>query len=64
MTRPEYQSLRLKNDLFWVASLVGFGSFTASYFLVPALEPPAVARQPRWYVAGGPTNVNLNVSFQ
>jgi serine protease Do len=64
MTRPEYESLRLKNDLFWVGSLVGFGSFTASYFLVPALEPPAVGRQPRWYLAGGPTNINVSVSFQ
>jgi S1-C subfamily serine protease len=64
LTRPEYESLRLKNDLFWTGTLLGFGAFATSYFLVPKLGPPGVARAPRWYVAGGPANVNVNVSFQ
>lgn len=64
LTKAEYQSLRWKNDLGWAGAVVGFGAFTASYLLVPKLGPPGVARAPRWFVAGGPSKVSLNVSFQ
>jgi serine protease Do len=64
MTRPEYESLRLKNDLWWAGAVVGFGVFGASYFLEPAIKPSTISRAPRWHVAAGPSNVELNVSFQ
>jgi hypothetical protein len=64
LSRVEYESLRLQNDIGWSAALVGFGAFTASYFLVPKLGPARVGRAPRWHVAAGATRVDLNVSFQ
>jgi S1-C subfamily serine protease len=62
--RHEWESLRLKNDLFWAGTLLGWGAFTTSYFLVPKLGPSQVGRAPRWSVAAGPADLKLNVSFQ
>jgi serine protease Do len=64
MTRAEYESLRLKNDLFWGATALGWGSFTASYFFVPKLGPSRLGGAPRLGIAAGPTDVQLSVSFQ
>jgi serine protease Do len=64
MTRPEYESLRLKNDLFWAATGVGWGAFAASWFFVPKLGPSKVGGSSRWSVAASPRDVQLNVSFQ
>lgn len=64
MTRSEYESLRLQNDLSWAATLLGAGAFVSSYVLTPKLAPPNEASRPRWSVAAGPGDVRLNVSFQ
>ncbi len=64
LTRDQYESRRMVNDLSWVGTIAGFGAFTTSYFLVPKLGPAAVGRAPRWSIAGGPSAVKLNVNFQ
>jgi serine protease Do len=64
MTRSEYQSIRLKNDIFWVGALLGGGAFVTSFVLEPKLGPSHLARSPRWQVAGGAGHVSMKVSFQ
>jgi S1-C subfamily serine protease len=64
LTRSEYESLRLKNDLSWTGVVLGLGAFATSYLLVPDLGPPSVARARRWFLAAGPNNLRLNVRFQ
>ncbi len=64
MTPDNYASLRLKNDLSWIALGLGTSAFVTSYILAPKLAPSTVGGAPRWSVAAGPGDVRLKVSFQ
>lgn len=64
LTRSQYRTLRLENDLSWVATVLGFGAFTTSYWLQPNIAPTKMAGTRRWSLAAGPTNLKLNVLFQ
>lgn len=64
ITRKEYEDQRLKNDLAWAATIVGWGAFTTSFIVAPKLAPASTAAQRRWSVAAGPTSVELGMSFE
>ena len=40
-TQPQYESLRLENDLSWIAVGAGASMFVVSRLLIPPLPPPA-----------------------
>lgn len=66
MTQSEYSSVRLKNDLSWIAIGVGAASFVTSYIIAPSLpkEPKQGNGAPRSVaITLGPTNVRLGMSF-
>ena len=63
MTHSEYRDLRLRNDLGWVALVLGSSAFVASYVLEPGLPPSELASARTWSIGAGPGNVRMSVTF-
>jgi S1-C subfamily serine protease len=62
-TRAEYQDLRTKNDLAWIARGVGAGSFVMSFVLKPRLQPSLLPPTSEVSVLTGSGSVRVKVSF-
>jgi len=63
MTHAEYREARLKNDLGWVAMVLGTGAFVTSFVLQPKLEPARPQQAAGWSLLAGPGNIRMNVRF-
>lgn len=61
-THAEWESSRLKNDVSWAALLVGLGGLGATLVLDAKLPPARVASH-RLSVKGGPSDVQVQVTF-
>jgi S1-C subfamily serine protease len=63
LTRSEYEDIRFKNDLSWVAIGLGVGAFVTSYVIAPRVPPKTPASPGATRVAFTGSFVYLGTSF-
>jgi len=63
MTRSNYESVRLKNDLSWAGVALGSGALVSSFVLAPSLAPSKLQKAGGWSVLASPKDVRMKVSF-
>ncbi len=63
MSRSDYESASLRNDLGWFMAATGGVAMASSFFFTPALEPSKLKSGASLSVAASPGNVQVKVRF-